>query len=149
MASFNKVILVGNLTRDPEVRYLASGTALCEIGLAVNEKWKDKASGDMKEKVTFIDITLWGRTAEIAGEYLAKGKSVMIEGKLDLDTWDDKETGKKRQKLKVTGQNLVMLGGRSDSTGGQKEESSRPSSGGVSADTSSAQADPWAEDVPF
>ena len=87
MASFNKVILVGNLTRDPEVKYLPSGSAVSEIGLAVNRSWFDKQSNQRKEEVTFVDVTLWGRTAEIAGEYLSKGRSVLIEGRLQLDTW--------------------------------------------------------------
>ena len=82
MASFNKVILVGNLTRDPEVRYIPSGAAVCDIGLAVNSQWTDRKTNERKEEVTFIDVTLWGRTAEIAGEYLAKGRPVLIEGRL-------------------------------------------------------------------
>lgn len=118
MASFNKVILVGNLTRDPEVRYIPSGTAVCELGLAVNRTWFDKQSNSRKEDTTFVDVTLWGRTAEVAGEYLAKGRSVLIEGRLQLDTWDDKETGKKRSKLKVVGEQMTMLGGRGDTGGG-------------------------------
>lgn len=118
MASFNKVILVGNLTRDPEVRYIPSGTAVCELGLAVNRTWFDKQSNSRKEDTTFVDVTLWGRTAEIAGEYLSKGRSVLIEGRLQLDTWDDKETGKKRSKLKVVGEQMTMLGGRGDNGGG-------------------------------
>lgn len=111
MASFNKVILVGNLTRDPEVRHIPSGTAVCEIGLAINNTWFDKQSNTRKEDVTFVDVTLWARTAEIAGEYLSKGRSVLIEGRLQQDTWQDKDTGKNRQKLKVVGEHMTMLGG--------------------------------------
>lgn len=118
MASYNKVILVGNLTRDPEVRYIPSGTAVCELGLAVNRTWYDKQSNSRKEDTTFVDVTLWGRTAEVAGEYLAKGRSVLIEGRLQMDTWDDKETGKKRSKLKVVGEQMTMLGGRGEGGGG-------------------------------
>jgi single-strand DNA-binding protein len=118
MASFNKVILVGNLTRDPEVRYIPSGTAVCELGLAVNRTWFDKPSNSRKEETTFVDVTLWGRTAEIAGEYLAKGRSVLIEGRLQLDTWDDKDTGKKRSKLRVVGEQMTMLGGRGEGGSG-------------------------------
>ncbi|MGD9857028.1 MAG: single-stranded DNA-binding protein [Planctomycetaceae bacterium] len=117
MASFNKVILVGNLTRDPEVKYLPSGTAVAELGLAVNRTWFDKQSNTRKEEVTFVDITLWGRTAEIAGEYLAKGRSVLIEGHLKMDTWQDKESGKNRSKLKVVGDQMTMLGGRGEGGG--------------------------------
>ncbi len=112
MASFNKVILVGNLTRDPEVRYIPNGTAVCDIGLAVNSQWTDRKTNERKEEVTFIDVTLWGRTAEIAGEYLAKGRPVLIEGRLHLDSWEDKESGQKRSKLKVIGESLQMLGSR-------------------------------------
>ncbi|MFT5327082.1 MAG: single-strand DNA-binding protein [Planctomycetaceae bacterium] len=114
MASFNKVILMGNLTRDPEVRYTPSGTAVSEIGLAVNRTWFDKQTNQKKEEVTFVDVTLWGRQAEVAGEYLGKGRGVLIEGRLQLDQWDDKETGQKRSKLRVVGENMTMLPGRGD-----------------------------------
>ncbi len=117
MASFNKVILLGNLTRDPQVRYIQSGSAVAEIGLAVNRSWYDKQSNQRKEEVTFIDVTLWGRQAEIAGEYLAKGRSVLIEGYLKLDSWDDKESGQKRSKLRVVCENMTMVGGRTEGGG--------------------------------
>ena len=90
MASYNKVILIGNLTRDPQVKYLPSGTAVAEIGLAVNRTWFDKQSNSRKEEVTFVDVTLWDRTAEVAGEYLTKGKQVLIEGRLQMDSWEDR-----------------------------------------------------------
>ena len=122
MASFNRVILVGNLTRDPEVKYVASGTAVTELGLAVNRTWFDKQQNQKREETTFVDITLWARLAEIAGEYLTKGSSVLIEGRLQLDQWDDRETGKKRSKLRVVGENMTMLGGRGG--GGQSRGSS-------------------------
>ena len=118
MASFNKVILVGNLTRDPQVRYTPSGTAVTDIGLAVNRQWFDKQTNSKKEETTFIDVTLWGRTAEVAGEYLSKGRPVLIEGRLSLDQWDDKESGQKRSKLKVVGENMTMLGSRGEGGGG-------------------------------
>jgi single-strand DNA-binding protein len=118
MASFNKVILVGNLTRDPEVKYTTGGTAVAEVGLAVNRTWFDQKSNERKEEVTFVDVTLWGRQAEVAGEYLAKGRSVLIEGRLQLDSWDDKATGQKRSKLRVVGENMTMLGGREGAPGG-------------------------------
>lgn len=117
MASFNKVILVGNLTRDPEVRYIPSGTAVCDISLAVNSQWTDRKTNERKEEVTFVEVTLWGRTAEIAGEYLAKGRPVLIEGRLSLDSWEDKETGQKRSKLKVVADGMQLLGSR-DGGGG-------------------------------
>jgi len=118
MASFNKVILVGNLTRDPEVRYTPGGTAVCDITLAVNAQWTDKRTNERKEEVSFIDVTLWGRTAEIAGEYLAKGRPVLIEGRLHQEKWDDKETGQKRTKLKVVAEGMQLLGSRQDGGSG-------------------------------
>ena len=118
MASLNKVLLIGNLTRDPQVRYTPRGTAVAEIGLAVNDSWFDKQSNTRKETTTFVDITLWGRDAEVAGEYLAKGRSICIEGRLQLDSWDDKETGQKRSKLRVVCERMQMLGGRGEGGGG-------------------------------
>ncbi len=103
MASFNKVILLGNLTRDPEVRYTPKGSAVTDLGLAVNRIYTTE-EGEKREEVTFVDVTFWGRTAEIAGEYLKKGRPVFIEGRLQLDTWDDKQSGQKRSKLKVIGE---------------------------------------------
>ena len=88
MATYNKVILMGNLTRDPQVRYTPSGAAVAEIGLALNRYWTDKQTNSRREETTFVDVTLWSRDAEVAGEYLAKGRSVLIEGRLQLDTWD-------------------------------------------------------------
>ena len=117
MASFNKVILLGNLTRDPEVRYTPKGTAVTELGMAVNRVYTAE-NGEKREETTFVDITLWGRTAEVAGEYLKKGRPVFIEGRLQLDTWDDKQSGQKRSKLKVVGESLQMLGGRPGAGGG-------------------------------
>jgi len=115
MASFNKVILMGNLTRDPEVRYTPGGTAVSEIGLAVNDRRKD-AKGDWVDEVTFVDITLWGRQAEIAGEYLNKGSQILVEGRLKLDSWE--KDGQKRSKLRVVGENMRMLGGKGGGKGG-------------------------------
>jgi single-strand DNA-binding protein len=115
MASFNRVILVGNLTRDPELRYIPSGTAVCEVGLAVNDRRKN-ASGEWIDETTFVDVTLWARTAEVASEYLTKGAPVLIEGRLKLDTWE--KDGKKNSKLRVVGERMQMLGGKSGSGGG-------------------------------
>ena len=109
MASFNRVILVGNVTRDPELRYIASGTAVTEIGLAVNDRRKGP-NGDWIEETTFVDVTLWARQAEIASEYLSKGAPVLIEGRLKLDTWE--KDGKKNSKLRVVGEQMQLLGGR-------------------------------------
>lgn len=113
MASYNRVILVGNLTRDPEVKYTPKGTAIIDIGLAVNRSYSTDA-GEKREEVTFIDVTLWGRTAEIVGEYCKKGRPLMVEGRLHMETWDDKATGQKRSKLKVVGENIQLLGSRGE-----------------------------------
>jgi single-strand DNA-binding protein len=114
MASYNRVILVGNLTRDPELRYIPSGTAVSDIGLAVNDRFK---RGDQwVEEPVFVDITLWGRQAEIANEYLSKGSSVLIEGRLKLDRWE--KDGQKHSKLKVIGERMQMLGSRGGGGGG-------------------------------
>jgi single-strand DNA-binding protein len=115
MASYNRVILMGNLTRDPELRYTASGTAVSGIGLAVNDNYKN-ANGEWVEEATFVDVTLWGRTAERASEYLSKGSPVLIEGRLKLDTWEGKD-GQKQSKLKVVGLMMQMLGGRGQGGG--------------------------------
>jgi single-strand DNA-binding protein len=111
MASFNRVILLGNVTRDIEVRYIPSGMAVCELGLAVNHRYKGK-NGDMVEEVTFVDVTMWGRQAEVCGEYLSKGAPVLIEGRLKLDTWE--KEGKKNSKLRVVGEFMQLLGQRGD-----------------------------------
>mgnify|MGYP005850556189 FL=1 len=110
MASFIRVILVGNLTRDPELRYVPSGMAVTDIGLAVNDRRKN-ANGEWIEETTFVDVTLWGRTAEVAGEYLSKGSPVLIEGRLKLDTWEGSD-GQKKSKLKVVGEKMQLLGAR-------------------------------------
>jgi single-strand DNA-binding protein len=109
MASYNKVLLMGNLTRDPEVRYTPKGTALANLGLAVNRVYTTEG-GEQKEEVTFIDIEVWGRQAETAGQYLAKGRPVFVEGRLKLDSWEDKESGQKRNKLKVVAERVQFLG---------------------------------------
>ena len=100
MASFNKVILAGNLTHDPELRYTPKGTAVVKIGLAVNRTWKSE-SGETKEEVAFIDVEAWGRQAEVIAQYMRKGRPLLIEGRLKLDTWEDKTTHQKQSKLKV------------------------------------------------
>lgn len=110
MASYNRVVLLGNLTRDVEVRHLQSGMAVSDIGLAVNDRRKNQ-SGEWVEEPTFVDVTLWGRTAEVAGEYLKKGSPILLEGRLKLDTWES--DGQRRSKLKVVGERMQMLGGQS------------------------------------
>ena len=119
MASYNRVILVGNLTRDPELRYIPSGTAVSEIGMAVNDRVK--RNDQWVDEATFVDVTLWGRTAEVANEYLSKGSSVLIEGRLKLDTWE--KDGQKRSKLRVVADRMQMLGGRDGGSGGGRSRS--------------------------
>ncbi len=152
MASYNRVVLVGNLTRDPELRYIPSGTAVSDIGLAVNDRIK---RGDQwVDETTFVDITLWGRTAEIANEYLSKGSSVLIEGRLKLDRWE--KDGQKHSKLKVVGDKLQMLGSRGEGGGGRGRGRGGSSSGDESGDSfddseqySNAGAPPPNDDIPF
>ena len=108
MANLNKVLILGNLTRDPELRYTPKGTAVADIGIAVNRVWNNE-QGQRQEETTFVDVTLWGRQAELAQQYLTKGRGVFIEGRLQMDTWDDKQTGQKRSKLKVVAENLQFL----------------------------------------
>jgi single-strand DNA-binding protein len=109
MASFNKVILMGNLTRDPELRYTPKGTAIAKIGLAVNRVWTNEA-GEKKEEVTFVDVDVFGRTAENVGQYMRKGRPILVEGRLKLDQWDDKQTGQKKSKLGVVAETVQFLG---------------------------------------
>lgn len=111
MASYNKVMLMGNLTRDPEIRYTPKGTAVTEIGLAVNRVYSTE-TGEKREEVTFVDITFWGRQAEIIQQYCKKGRPLFVEGRLQLDTWDDKQTGQKRSRLRVVGEAMQLLGTR-------------------------------------
>ncbi len=114
MASFNRVILLGNMTRDPEVRYTPGGTAVCEIGLAVNDRRKG-ADGEWFDETTFVDVTLWGKTAETCGQYLSKGSPVLIEGRLKLDTWE--QEGQKRSKMRVICERMQMVGSRNSGGG--------------------------------
>src|ERR1700761_4314731 len=126
MASFNKVVLVGNLTRDPELRYTPKGTAIAKIGLAVNRVWTNEA-GEKKEEVTFVDVDVFGRTAENVGQYMRKGRPILIEGRLKLDQWDDKQTGQKRSRLGVVAETVQFLGSPGEGGGGGGAPASRPS----------------------
>lgn len=134
MANVNKVILIGNLTRDPEIRHTPKGTAVADIGLAINRKT------DEREETTFVDVTLWGRSAELAGEYLTKGRQVYIEGRLQMDTRENKATGQKRSKLKVVGETMQFLGGR-ETKGASLRRETPPSGEHVNFDND--------DDIPF
>jgi len=161
MASFNRVILLGNLTRDVEVRYLQSGTAVADIGMAVNDRRKGQ-NGEWIDETTFVDVTLWGRTAEVAGEYLSKGSPLLVEGRLKYDTWE--KDGQKRSKLSVVCERMQMVGSKGGGFGGggrgqnqNYEEggdygdapSPAPRGGGQRSNQPSAPAPPAPDEIPF
>jgi len=163
MANLNKVMLIGNVTRDPEIKYTPKGSAVTDLGIAVNRVFTPEG-GERREETTFVDVTLWGRQAEIAGEYCKKGRSVYIEGRLQLDSWEDKTSGQKRSKLRVVGENFQLLGprpggsgGGGGHSGGDEEYSERPArpeqpqgGGGFSRGGNTAPQPPIEEDdIPF
>jgi single-strand DNA-binding protein len=150
MASFNKVILMGNLTRDPELRYTPKGTAIAKIGLAVNRNWTSE-SGEKKEEVTFIDVDVFGRTAENVGQYMRKGRPILVEGRLKLDQWDDKQTGQKRQRLGVIAETIQFLGSAPGAGEGTPSAPrvARPAAGSAPAPESGDSEPPADDDVPF
>ena len=119
MANLNKVMIIGNLTADPDVRTTPRGNTVAELRLAVNRVSSGPNEGERREETTFLDVTCWGRTAEIAGQYLAKGRPVFIEGRLQQDTWEDKQTGQKRSKIRIVAENMQLLGSRDG--GGQSQ----------------------------
>ena len=147
MASFNKVILLGNLTRDPEVRYTPKGSAVCDLGIAINRQFT-LDSGEKREEVTFVDVVLWARLAEIAGEYLKKGRPVFIEGRLQLDTWDDKQSGQKRSKLRVVGETMQLLGGRPPGAAGGASEGGESRSSKTTPPPKAGAAEPDDDEIP-
>lgn len=145
MASYNRVILVGNLTRDPELRHIPSGTAVTEIGLAVNDRVKK--NGEWVDETTFVDVTLWARTAEVASEYLSKGAPVLIEGRLKLDRWE--KDGQNHSKLKVVGEKMQMLGGRSAGGGGGRQRGSQEDPYATTENFAPAGGPPPSDEIPF
>ena len=147
MANLNKVLLLGNVTRDPEVRYTPKGSAVCDLEIAVNRAYTTD-SGEKREEVTFVDVVLWARLAEIAGEYLKKGRPVFIEGRLQLDTWDDKQSGQKRSKLRVIGETMQLLGGRPPGAGGGEGGESR-STKSTPPPKAGKVAEPDDDEIPF
>lgn len=146
MASFNRVILLGRTTRDTELRYTPGGMAVTEIGLAVNDKRKD-ARGEWVEDTTYVDVTLFGRTAEVAAEYLHKGSPVLIEGRLKLDTWEDKNGGGKRSKLRVVGERMQLLGGKGG--GGQNNQGGRDDNQGSTGGYDDGPSQRQDDEIPF
>jgi single-strand DNA-binding protein len=157
VASYNRIILVGNLTRDPQLSYTSANTAICKFGIATNEKWKDK-DGNMKEEVCFVDCTAWGRQAEVFNQYMAKGRAVLVEGRLRLDQWTSPE-GEKRSKHVVNVDRYTFLGGRgndemgrSGGSGGEYEPAhaaARPSAPPPSRMTHDEPRGPTDDDIPF
>lgn len=117
MPNLNKVMLMGNLTRDPELKYTPKGTAIADFALAVNRRYTAE-NGEKREEVTFIDCEAWSKTAELIGEYFKKGRPIFVEGRLKLDTWDDKQTGQKRSRMRVVVETFEFLGGREGGPGG-------------------------------
>jgi len=158
MSSYNKVILMGNLTRKPEVRFTQSGTAICKCGLAVNRRYKDQ-SGEWKEEATFVDVTFFGKRGEAFAKYHDKGKPAFVEGSLRLDTWEDKQSGDKRSKLYVVGDDWQFVGGggargeQGGNSGGHEGGASSPAggyaSGGAAASTGGGGGEFLDDDTPF
>jgi len=152
MASFNKVILMGNLTRDPELRYTPKGTAIAKVGLAVNRVWTNEA-GEKKEEVTFVDVDIFGRTAENVGQYMRKGRPMLVEGRLKLDQWDDKQTGQKKSRLGVVAETVQFLGsapGAGEGGGATPApRAARPAPAAPAAEPVEGDGPPESDDVPF
>jgi len=147
MASFNKVILMGNLTRDPELRYTPKGTAIARIGLAVNRVWKTE-TGENKEEVTFVDCDAYGKTGETIGQYLKKGSPVLIEGRLRLHAWEDKNTKQKQSKLRVDVETFKFVGPANRD--GATPVAPRPAAAPAAPESTDADAPPAeGDDVPF
>jgi len=152
MASFNKVILVGNLTRDPELRYTPKGTAVAKIGLAVNRNWRTE-TGEQKEEVTFVDVDAFGKQAETIAQYLKKGRPLLIEGRLRLDQWEDKQTQQKKSRLGVVLESFQFLdSGNRGEGGGGGESAPRPRPAAAAKPAAAEDSDaaaPEDDDVPF
>jgi len=125
MSQVNRVILQGNLTREPDMRYTAAGTAVCNLGIAVNHKYND-SQGNTKEDTCFTDVEVWGKHAENCSKYLSKGRPVLVDGRLKMDSWEDKNTGQRRNKLSVKAENLQFLGGSESSGGTGRKENGTP-----------------------
>lgn len=149
MASYNKVILMGNLTRDPELQYLPSGTAVAKFGIAVNRVYNDRQSGERKEDVCFVDITAWARQAEVCNEYLRKGNPVFLEGRLNFNSWET-DDGQRRSKLDVVAERVQLVGGRQDGDGGGAYDQAAPASASPSSEFSGeAGSSTTDDDIPF
>jgi single-strand DNA-binding protein len=163
MPNLNKVMLMGNLTRDPELRYTPNNTAVANLGMAINRTWFNKQTNEKQEETTFVDLEAWGRTAEVLNQYLKKGRPLYVEGRLKLDQWQDKESGANRSKLKIVVETFEFLdsrtgGGGEDSGGGYPQQGGRASGGARSAPAPASAAPASAapahqpvdeDDIPF
>jgi single-strand DNA-binding protein len=149
MANFNKVILAGNLTRDPELRFTPKGMAVTKLGLAINRTWKTE-TGETREEATFVDVDAFGRQAEVIGQYFKKGSPILIEGRLRLDQWDDKQTGQKRSRLGVVLENFQFMDSQRSKDGGAAPAQRRPAPVAEPVAASEPDMPPQEEDdVPF
>ena len=151
MANFNKVILAGNLTRDPELRYTPKGTAVARITLAINRTYGGgEGGGEKKEEVSFVDVDVWGRQAEVISQYMKKGRPLLVEGRLKQDTWEDKNTKQKQSKLKVVLESFSFLdSGNRGGDGGSSGASARPAPSNAPAPEAPDSEPPQDDDVPF
>ncbi|MCG8409450.1 MAG: single-stranded DNA-binding protein [Phycisphaerales bacterium] len=154
MASFNKVILAGNLTRDPQLSMLPSNTPVCEFGMAINRKWRDQRTNEMREDVCFVDLRIFGRRAEVLNQYMSKGRPLLVEGHLRFDQWEGKDGGK-RSKLYVVVDSFTFIDSRGGGDGGSRQPSRAAVSSGRSAGGFQDEmppideAPPNSDDIPF
>lgn len=144
MANFNKVIIAGNLTRDPELRYTPKGTAIARLGMALNRKWKND-SGEMQEEVTFVDVDAFGRQAEVVAQYMKKGRPLLVEGRLRLDQWEDKQSGARRSQLRVVLDSFSFIDGGGAGGGGGRGETSDPFEQSAATSSPAASQRPQAQ----
>ena len=144
---FNKVILIGNLTRDPEIKYLPSGMAVCDFDIAVNRKYRTK-DGQKGEDTTFVQCKAWDKKAEFVAEWFKKGKLILVEGRLNQESWEDKQTGAKRSKLNVVGENFSFVGTKSDSGGGGGGHQQQGGGGGGYSQPAQQQQQPSYDNQP-
>jgi single-strand DNA-binding protein len=154
MANYNRVILMGNLTRDPQLRYLPSNTAVCEFGMAVNRRWRDR-DGNQKDEVCFVDVSAFGRTGETINQYMSKGRPLLIEGRLKFDSWTGQD-GQKRSRLTVVAENFQFVGSRGDQSGGGsydrgpgRESAGAPPGAPQQGDAPDMGGPPSGDNIPF
>ena len=151
MANFNRIIIIGNLTRDPEYNQLPSGQGLCKLGIASNRQYKNRTTGEMASEVCFVDVTVWGAQAESCNQYLSKGRPILVEGRLKLDTWKDQE-GNNRSRHTITAERVVFLGSRQDAETGLGDTQAAPQPAAQPAEAPTAalkEEPPFSDELPF